>query len=263
MATTDSVSTSDVPAATAVLRILRHLGDQSVPTRASAIARELDLPRSTVYKLIRVLQDEGFVMHFPEERGYTLSLRAMTLVADDRNDNRLARVAIPLLRRMVRGLDVPVVAHLSVLASTDVVYRAKLESPRAPTLTTEIGVHLPAHLTATGRSMLALLPREQIRAFYPTDTSLVLRTGRGPTSRRALRELLADARDRGWAEERGEIATGLSAIGAAIVDHHQHPVASVGITFRAEAIDRGEWANVAARVITTANAIGMRVRGAI
>jgi DNA-binding IclR family transcriptional regulator len=251
------------PAASAVLRILRLLGDQSVPLRASTMARELGLPRSTVYKLIRVLQDEGFVMHFPEERGYTLSLRAMTLVADDRNDNRLARVAVPLIRRMVRAFDVPVVAHLSVLTSTDVVYRAKVATPRAPTLTTEIGVHLPAHLTATGRSMLALLPREQVRALYPTDSSLVSRTGRGPASRRELRELLSAVRDRGYAAEHGDVASGLSAIAAPILDYNGHPVASVGVTFRAEALDRSEWSNVASRVMSTAAAIGMRVRGAI
>ena len=46
---------------------------------ASAIARDLGLPRSTTYHLLNVLRDEGFVVHLPEERRYGLGVAAYEL----------------------------------------------------------------------------------------------------------------------------------------------------------------------------------------
>ena len=42
------------------------------PLPASAIARDLELPRSSTYHLLNVLKDEGFVVHLPEQRRYGL-----------------------------------------------------------------------------------------------------------------------------------------------------------------------------------------------
>ena len=46
---------------------------------AAAIARDLGLPRSTVYHLLAVLRDEGFVVHLPEQRRYGLGVAAFEL----------------------------------------------------------------------------------------------------------------------------------------------------------------------------------------
>src|SRR5690606_8293841 len=63
---------SEVPAARSALRILRHLAAAGGPVHASSMALALELPRSSVYQLLRVLQDEGFVVHYPEARTYGL-----------------------------------------------------------------------------------------------------------------------------------------------------------------------------------------------
>ena len=84
---------SEVPAARSALRILTHLAAAGGSTHASSMARALELPRSSVYQLLRVLQDEGFVVHYPEARTYGLGplvselgtsvLRASRAGADD------------------------------------------------------------------------------------------------------------------------------------------------------------------------------------
>ena len=48
--------------------------------------------------------------------------------------------------------------HLAVLHGRDVLYLVEERAPRRPSLVTDVGVRLPAHLTATGRAMLAALP---------------------------------------------------------------------------------------------------------
>ena len=50
---------TDVPAAREVLLILRYLSRQPRPVPAHAIARDLGLPRSTTYHLLRELIAAG------------------------------------------------------------------------------------------------------------------------------------------------------------------------------------------------------------
>ena len=65
-------------------------------------------------------------------------------------------------------------AHLAVLGGNEVVYAGRVQGFRAPTTVSDVGVRLPAHLTATGRAMLAALPRAQVRALYPDRGALTL-----------------------------------------------------------------------------------------
>ena len=51
-----------------------------------------------------------------------------------------------------------------------------------PVLVSDVGVRLPATLTATGLAMLAALPAGQVRALFPHADTLVQRDGHGPSS---------------------------------------------------------------------------------
>jgi len=96
-------------------------------------------------------------------------------------------------------------------------------------------VRLPAHLTASGRAVLAALPAAQVRALYPDRTAFVDRHGVGPASPSALRTLLSETRQRGYAVEEGEVTPGFASVAAAVLDHNQHPVAGVAVTYPVEA----------------------------
>ena len=61
-----------VPAADQTLAILAHLAAQRGPVPAATIAQALALPRSTVYHLLAVMQERGFVVHLPEERRHAV-----------------------------------------------------------------------------------------------------------------------------------------------------------------------------------------------
>ena len=85
------------------------------------------------------------------------------------------------------------------MTGRDVLYIVEERAPRRPALVTDVGVRLPAHLTATGRAMLAALPREQVRALYPDASAFADRTGRGPRTPGELREVLRRVRADGFA----------------------------------------------------------------
>ena len=88
---------AQVPAADHTLRILRYLAGRPAPTAASAIARDLRLPRSTVYHLLGALASHGFVVHLAEERRWGLGTAASELAGGFARQQPLARLGRPLI----------------------------------------------------------------------------------------------------------------------------------------------------------------------
>jgi DNA-binding IclR family transcriptional regulator len=203
-----------VPAATAALRVLRFLSGQPVPVSANRIAGALGLPRSSTYHLLSAMADEDFVVHYPEDRTWGMGIAAWEVGHGFARQEPLARLArIPLARLVDR---VGQSAHLVVLHGADVLYVIEERAPGRPPLVTDVGVRLPAHLTASGRAILASLPAAQVTALYPGKAAFTSRTGTGPRSPTELRRLLATTRQRGYATEDGEVTAGFASIAAAI-----------------------------------------------
>lgn len=217
------------PAAGHALDVLTLLGRHATPLPAAAIARELGVPRSTTYRLLSVLVARGFVVHLPEERRYGLGVAAFELGSAYSRQGPLQRIARPLLTRLADRTGHN--AHLAVLHGSDVVYVIEERVAGRPSLVSDVGVRLPASLTASGLAILATLPAAQVRALFPSTDAFVQRHGTGPTSLPTLRPLLTRTRTRGYAEEVGLVTPGLASIAAAVRDHADHPVAGVAVTY--------------------------------
>jgi DNA-binding IclR family transcriptional regulator len=249
---------SDVPAADATLRLLRHLS-RTGPLPAAALAAALDLPRSTTYHLLTVLAEHGFVVHLPEERRYGVGVSAFELGSAYARQAPLQRLARQPLARLVDATGHS--AHLAVLHGRDVLYVVEERAPGRPPLVTDVGVRLPAQLTASGRSMLAALQPSQVRALFPDRTAFVERHGNGPASLSALRRLLAEVRARGYAVEDGEVTPGFTSVASAAYDHNAHPVAGVAVTFPAAEVAPDERRALATAVRATAESLTRRISG--
>ena len=242
-----------VPAAARTLAILRLLAEQAAPLSAVTIARHLGLARSTTYHLLDTLVHEGFVVHVPEEHRFALGLGSYELGSGYSRQAPLQRVARVPLASLVDATGHN--AHLAVLHGSEVVYVIEERAKGRAALITDVGVRLPAQLTATGRAMLAALPKEHVRALFPDPAAFVTRTDRGPTSYSSLSRLLVETRRRGFSEEAGEVTHGFSSVGAAVVDHSAHPVAAVALTFPSDV--RGD--QLAASVVRTAHLLSRRL----
>jgi DNA-binding IclR family transcriptional regulator len=250
-----------IPAARNTLAVLRYLARRSGPVRASTLARDLGMPRSSAYQLLGVMLDEGFLVHYPEDRAYGLSTLVSEIGSSALRTARLAQLAQPLLERLVTSVPLPAVAHLAVLSGADVMYAARVQGFRAPTTVSGIGVRLPAHLTATGRAMLARLPHAQLRALYAHASDLATRHGAGLGSLAELDHILELGRERGWSREDGDIQSDYSSVAASALDHNDYPVAAIGLTFRSTAVDRTDWVPLGAAVSAAATALTARLRG--
>jgi DNA-binding IclR family transcriptional regulator len=224
---------SQVPAATRALRVLRFLARQPHPVPLDTITRALGLPRSSTYHLLKVMIDEGFVVHLADERTYGLGVAAFEVGSSYSRQEPLQRIARRPLTALVDHTGQT--AHLAVLHGRDVLYVIEERAAGRPPLVTDVGVRLPSHLTASGRAILAALPAAQVRALYPNRMVFTDRHGAGPASPSALRALLSQTRRRGYAAEEGEVTPGFSSVAAVVLDHNSHPAAGVSVTCEGEA----------------------------
>ena len=245
-----------VPAATRALRVLRYLASQPDPVALDAIARACGLPRSSAYHLVTAMVAEGFVVHLADDHRYGLGVAAFEVGTGYARQAPLQRIARRPLAELVDRTQQS--AHLAVLHGRDVLYVLEERAPGRPPLVTDVGVRLPAELTASGRAVLAHLPAAQVRALYPSAAAFVDRHGTGPGTLSALRAVLTETRSRGHALEEGEVTPGLSSVAVAVLDHNEHPLAGVAVTY---AEGEGDPVVLADEVRRTARLLSARLGG--
>ena len=250
---------ANAPAARQALNVLRLLARHTEPVPASAIARDVGLPRSSVYHLLTVLCDQGFVVHLAEERRYGLGVAAFELGSAYTRQAPLQRLA---RRPMVLLVDATKHnAHLAVLHGRDVLYVIEERAPGRPPLVTDVGVRLPSQLTASGLAMLASLPPQQVRALFPSRDAFVQRHGVGPTTLSGLRSVLTQVRRDGFATEDGTVTPEFASVASPVLDHSGHPVAGIAVTYPAAEVTEDQRRYIVEQVIRTAADLTRRVGG--
>ena len=253
---------SHVPAADRTLDVLLALARAAGPIGAGTISRETGIPRSSLYHLLNAMQDKGFVTR-ADSSAWGLGVSAFEVGSAYVRHEPLERRARPILIDCVgrvRSVG-DVVGHVGILRGSDTLYLLKEASSHNITLVTDIGVRLPSNLTASGRAMLAHLSDAQVRALFPNAGAFVDRTGKGPQSLVALRELLRNERRAGYSLEEGFISNDYSSVASSVFDHLAQPVAAVGLTFRSEKIDQVNRQILIKAVQDSANKLTTRIGG--
>ncbi|MFY0408989.1 IclR family transcriptional regulator [Solicola sp. PLA-1-18] len=249
----------EVPAATQALRVLRFLSGQPRPVPAARVATAIDAPRSSTYHLLRAMAAEGFVTHHRDDGLWGLGVAAYEVGTGYARHAPLARLGRLPLARLVDATGES--AHLVSLHGREVVYLVEDRAPRRPPLVTDVGVRLPAHLTASGRAILADAPAAQVRALFADRSAFVDRHGVGPQSLSALRSELTVTRTQGYAFEDGEVTPGFASVAVAVRTPAALSPASVAVTYDATRLERGSAAfeTLVAEVTATAEELARRL----
>jgi DNA-binding IclR family transcriptional regulator len=251
-----------IPAASRTLSILRYLAKAAAPVTAVSLARQIGAPRSTTYQLLQVLEAEGFVIHYPETARWGIGVAAFELGTAYLRHDPLERLARPILHRLVIQLDqlkINSTAQVGILDGSELLYLLKENPTQAAVVVTDVGVRLPAHLTASGRSMLALLPKNQFTALYPDSKPISRRTEQGPETSKQLRTLLEQELAQGFSVESGHVSEGLNTIAAAATNHLGLPTAAFAVTFRTEDANEATTSQLAKLVISASNELSKRL----
>ena len=175
------------------------------------VARRTCLPRSTAHRILDQLVRLRWLEHTP--LGYSLGQRALGLGGPDRGHGEIREAAAPLLHDL--HIKTGAVVHLAVLDGADVYYLDKVGGRFATSVPSRVGGRAPAHSTALGKAMLALLEPEEVDTRIGADISRLTNRTIGETS--ILHQELHRIRQRrGLAFERGECFPDIACVAAAV-----------------------------------------------
>ncbi|QNE89344.1 IclR family transcriptional regulator [Corynebacterium incognita] len=260
MTASPATSKPQVPAARNTLRILALLSTIDVPVSAARIRAELELPRSSTYHLLNEMVDAGFVVYLPETKTYGLGLAAYSMAAAYSTQQPLVRLADKYLKSVAEDLSGS--AHLSRLVGQEIVYLQEIRATGAPSLITEVGVHLPALQTASGRVLLAHLPSVQARATFDGMSPLVRELYNGsPLTYGEFATVMGTIREAGWAEEVESVSRGQASVAVPVFDHLERPAAALAVTARVDAMGSETIAGVAKQLGDIASVISDKMYG--
>lgn len=206
------------------LNLLEALVRSGQPRRLTELSRELGLTKPNVYRLLSTLSILGYVKKDPSTSLYSPTLKLWEMGSMLVRDVDLQAVAGPRLRRLCDETRESV--QLAVFDAGYVVYVDKVDSAQPLKATTSIGSRVPATVVSTGKAMLAWLGTEALdRAIEHVKryTPITL------TKRKDIERDLEEARERGYAVNRGEFRPGVCGVAAPVRDRAGHVVAAVGV----------------------------------
>lgn len=206
-----ATKTATVNSVDHALRLMTQLAEAGEAQNVSDLARALDLPRPTLYRLLATLQEHGIVVR--DGTRYRLGLRLLELGATVLSAASLQSVCLPFLTELVERIQET--AHFAVLDGVQAGYIAKVDSPHPIRMASRVGWRGPLHATAVGKVMLAwsgpdLLAqvRAQDRQPYTPHTIVDID---------ALAAELKTVREQGFAVDREELIEGLICVAAPVL----------------------------------------------
>lgn len=206
-------------------RILDALAAADAPLGATEVSSRLRLHKSTIHRLLVVLEQQRFIRRTSDGR-YSLGTKLIEMGSRAMDQLDLGEHAIPYLRRLAEQTGET--AHISVLSGTEMTSIAHVPGRWTLTTPSTVGRRTQIYCTSMGKALLAFLPDERIELLM-RQLEMVARTRRTLTSPSGLRAELARVRRRGYAIDNEEAEEGLRCIGAPVRDYTGGVVASLSI----------------------------------
>ena len=228
--------TERLSSVTTAARILREFGKHSAQLGVTQLARRVGVGKSTAHRIIWTLVEEGLLEKVEETGLFRLTTTMRSLGASAETAQRLHEAAtIPLdqLRTRTAGT-----LHVAILDGPDVLYIERREGPGAISVFRAVGSRNAAHVTSSGKVLLAFLPTDHQKRLVE-GMRLTPKTPRTITSSSDFLAELARVRRQGYAENRGESQPGMCSIAAPIRDPLGRVVASVSVAEHVEDVDAG------------------------
>ena len=227
--------------------LLRRLG--SGPAGVTELAQRVDLPKSTVSRILSTLEGLGAVEQQVPGGPYRIGALMLEITGATQPGRGLLDTARPHLVDLMEATGEA--AGISVLDGTFVHYLDQVESKNPVQVRDWSGTRVPLHFVPSGLVLLAHAPRDNQRAYLlgPLERS----TPRTMIDPSAIAARLSEIRSQGYAWVFEEFSLGINSVGAPIRDGQGTVVAAIhahGPAYRFP--QEGREAEIAAIVVTAA-----------
>jgi len=209
------------------LRIMETLAQAKSSMHLGEIARTVGQPKSSAFRILSTLKQQGYVEQVAGTDAYGLTDR-IALWTRNKIEDTLRQTARPFLGRLLARFEETV--NLAVFDSGQVRYVEILEGLRSIRANPTVNTVAPLHCTGLGKSMLAYLPPRESRQWLEANSPLQKYTEHTMTSLRALNNEFSRIRKQGIAHDNEEMEMGARCLAAPIFGPKGEPVAAISIS---------------------------------
>jgi DNA-binding IclR family transcriptional regulator len=156
---TANMNKADTPTLRA-FALLEHLVCAEGPVSLADIAEDINMPKASLHRMLASLEAGGLVIREPgHKNAYAIGPRLSQLGLGVMMHAGARRLRHAILSRLVA--DLGETCNLTMLHETEVLYLDRMEAPWPLRLDLKPGSHVPAYCSASGKLLLAMLPREE------------------------------------------------------------------------------------------------------
>lgn len=217
-----------VPAVDRAIDILELMVERNAPVTIQEVADALKLPKASVFRIFRTLENRGYLVYTEDNKRYILGPRVLILGSRITKEENLRQISNSHLFALAQ--DTRQTVQLGILFGYKVLYIDQVRTTAVTDIYIEpTGTPFEVNISAGGKVIVANLPREERDDFLkhaefasPTENTI--------TDRNAFRKEVEEVAAAGYATDDQEFAVGIRCIAAPIFDAKGSCVASVGIT---------------------------------
>ncbi len=246
-----AAAVQSVDRALLVLEILAKLGQAGV----TEIAAELGVHKSTVSRLIAVLESRGYVEQVSDRGKYRLGFSIARLARASSGHLDLVKLSQDVCDSL--AAEVGETTNLAVLDADRIINIAEAIGPAEITLRTWVGQSCPAHATSSGKVLLAGLDAADVR--FRLASVLESFTQNTVVKIADLQRELAIVRERGWACVTEELEVGLNAVAAPVHDADAQVIAALSVSGPSYRMGPAQFEEAAKQTIAAGDAISRRL----
>jgi IclR family KDG regulon transcriptional repressor len=235
------------------LTILDLLGKSPGELGITEISQELQLHKSTVYRLIATLVSSGYVQQNPQTEKYRLGIHLAELGMTVLNGLDLRQAARPFLLELLEYCDEAI--HLGILEDNEVVYIDKIDVNRSLTMGSRIGGRSPAYCTGLGKALLAFIPQENLERFLTQNPALRRFTANTLVDPENLQDHLSRVRTQGYAIDDEEHELGIRCVAVPVRNHLGEVIAAISVSGPSLRMTREKMDLIIPKIIETGEGI--------
>ncbi|MCR4397820.1 MAG: IclR family transcriptional regulator [Firmicutes bacterium] len=213
-----------------VRQAIRVLGcfDGSTPDLGiTEISAMLGRPKSAVHRVVRTLEEAGFLEKDPVTRRYRIGLACFQAGSVYLKQHAVHRLAASVLEELSRESGHS--SYLGVLSGMEIVIILAEEGTSPVRIVASPGDRFPAYACALGKAVLSQLPRDEVRRRLDGKT-LKACTGATVALGRLMEELEV-AESRSYSTSVGEVYTGTASVAAPVKDRRGATIGAICVSF--------------------------------
>ncbi len=218
--------TSQVQSLTRGLSILECLALAEGGLTLTDIGQRVQLPPSTVHRLLATLEKMGYVYQAGELGRWYVGLQAFTVGSSFLSSRDFVAQSNPYMRRLMDQSGETV--NLAILDGTEAVFVDQVQCREMMRTIVKLGSRAPMHASGVGKAMFASLPDDQIDAILKVR-GLPRITGNTITAPETMWASVRVIRQRGWSFDDEEHAIGTRCVGAPIYDEHGETLGAISL----------------------------------